>query len=500
MKTAAASVASFFWQFTGVLNQDVPLDKYGKPTEFARYVDYFIERKKHFQGEMSVPLKKMMVTTYLEALEAREETRAHIRRSSIRAGVLARRSKSLSGIDLTFASSAGSREDTAKLHDEPEYTVRDIVEAVLVDHGMPLLDHIIDSIFRRGDFAGSHESHPKRIEISAGASSVPQEFLDDWAAVLERYLANCYDNDGGLATNCSLQDLRIVSSRMIRPDPGSTWQGRVADALEAITDTTSDWLKLAYKARGAAIMELIREIRALPRLIPSAAFLVANSALFVWIEARAISEIATLWGALAFVASLIVALWLTDAVTYAVHLDRDGWGNSTVARAFQDHHDVPDEVGLWTVRRSVGTTGMIILTPMTLLALIQPHFTLAAGTALFLMGILFATQTHRWAHAPPDHIPGWVAALQKIHMMIPAHAHAVHHDNLDRSWGIFNGWSNRILDSLGYHERYTRLRIRLFGDVRPLWESQLKERARLASQDRPADDTPEIVRIAGRAG
>ena len=476
MKNAAQRVASFYWQFTGVLNQDVPLDDEGQPTEFARYVRYFVERKKHFQGELADPLQRMMVATYLDALEAGSETRAAIRKASYAAHRISRRSKPLAGIELGTVPREGSVDGFVA----SGWMVRDVVEATLLDHGLPLLQHILSG-FSAGDVAKRRVVCRPSREMGAAMDAAGHANLDRWIAALGLYIAA--SERGGDEASRALQELRNSGACLVRSDPGPRRVSRFRDRAEAVSDAIAAWAGLAKKAPVRAALELIREIRASPRLVPSAAFLIANTALFVWIVTGALAEIETGWGVLALVASVVVSLWVTDAFTYAVHLERDGWGDSTVARAFQDHHDVPDEVGLWTVRRSVGTTGMMILIPMTVLAFAQPHFMLAAGAAVFLMGILFATQTHRWAHAPPDHIPRWVAALQKVHLMIPNEAHAVHHDNLDRSWGIFNGWSNGLLDHLGYHEKYTRLRARLFGDIRPLWESQLEARAASARAD-----------------
>jgi hypothetical protein len=66
-----------------------------------------------------------------------------------------------------------------------------------------------------------------------------------------------------------------------------------------------------------------------------------------------------------------------------------------------------------------------------------------------------------------------------LRIILPVHVHAEHHNHLDRSWGIFNGWSNGLLDYVGYHAKYTRLRARLFGETRPLWESQRAARGLL---------------------
>jgi len=401
----ARTVASFYWQLTGVINQDIPLDREGEPVEFARYVGYFIDGRAQFQGELSDILKNMALATYLDAIRADEEPRAAIRRASRKASALARHTSNTHAATLQKLIS-------------PEVNT-DVAQALLLDHGDALAHHLIPQL-----------------------SSAQRAQLRDT-----------------LHTS-----VRIGSPRAV--------PARATDQVQACSDMLEEWLTVLMNKPSQALKTLTRELMALPRLVPTIWFAIANIMAYVWIMTDTIGQIDTGWGALALATSMLGFIWLGDVLTYAVHLERDGWGDSPETRAFQDHHDFPQEVALWTVRRSVGAVGHGILILLLLLILWPPHFTIAAGSATALMAFLFATQSHRWAHTPVQELPRWARVLQGLRIILPVHVHAAHHDHLDRSWGIFNGWSNVLLDYVGYHAKYTRLRARLFGETRPLWESQ----------------------------
>ena len=103
----------------------------------------------------------------------------------------------------------------------------------------------------------------------------------------------------------------------------------------------------------------------------------------------------------------------------------------------------------------------------------MPYVSLAL--TVWQLGIsyfLFATQSHRWAHTPADQVPAWAATLQRLRLFLPIEEHAKHHDHLDRSWGICNGWSNPFLDAIDYREKHIWIRTQLLGSGRPLWEHQ----------------------------
>ena len=74
-----------------------------------------------------------------------------------------------------------------------------------------------------------------------------------------------------------------------------------------------------------------------------------------------------------------------------------------------------------------------------------------------------------WGEATAE---GELSDGQRLRLFLPIEEHAKHHDHLNRSWGICNGWSNPLLDAIDYREKHIWIRTQLLGSGRPLWEHQ----------------------------
>jgi hypothetical protein len=440
------NVATFYWQLTAVINQDIPPSSDGKPLEFCRYVGYFLDKYPEFK---KVPcLMPLATSVYLEAIEAGQEPRLMIRKASYRASITHRRLNFIAdGATVTLAFPDG----------QEEYPLKDILAAILLEHGEHLLRHYF-----------SHRTQFVSLFVSGG---VP----DSWLHQLESYI---HSPDSGI------QELRRETEALVRPEPQSI-HARLVDRGEAIAEGTTRFFARFTEDPKAALKHSYRELKSAPRLLPTWIYFAGIVPLFAWVLIEAALMVKNPVDALISLGAVLSGLWVADAVSYVIHMDRDGWGNSIETRAFQDHHNFPSEAGHWTIRRSIGTVahGVFLLMFILVLADLAPMLQLAIG--IMFWSFLFVTWTHRWAHTPKHEIPKWIRLMQKYRVIISPEFHAIHHTSLSSSWGIFNGWSCIAFDSIRFHELHTRVRSWLFGEARPLWETQIAERAALKVRSAP---------------
>lgn len=444
----ASSAATFYWQLTGVINQDIPPDSQGRPLEFCRYVGYFLDR---YPGLKKEPCLMELVTgVYLDAVKAGREPRQMVREASYRASIVHRRVKYVPE-EAQVTLRCGQREKRVPL--------QDVVAAIILDHGEHLLEHWFDQ-------------HDEAMTLSVSGSSV----ADSWLRELESFIRT---------PEAGCRALRRETEVLVRPMPRKL-QARLLDKAEAVLEGTSDFFSLLRATPRAALIRLFREFRSAPRLIPTWIYVAGILPLFAWILIEAGLQVKSPIDVLMYLGAVFVGLWTADAVSYVIHMDRDGWGNSVETRAFQDHHLYPGEVAHWTIRRSVGTVAHGVLLLMVLLVLVDPAPMLQLALGIMLWSFLFVTWTHRWAHTPPNRIPRWIRLMQKYRLIISVEFHAIHHRTLNSSWGIFNGWSCFVFDAIRFQEMHTRIRNRLFGEVRPLWEKQIAERAAMKIKSVPS--------------
>lgn len=442
----AASVATFYWQMTGVINQDIPPNPDGRPLEFCRYVGYFLDIYPDFK---KVPcLMQLATSVYLEAIETGQEPRLMIRKASYHASITHRRLNFFADDETVTLAFPGGQEERA---------LKDILAAILLEHGEHLLTHYFN-----------HKAELVSVSVSGG---VP----DSWLQQLESYIHS---------PDASIEELRRETEALVRPEPQSI-HARLVDRGEAIAAGTAHLFARFREDPGAALVYSLRELKSAPRLLPTWVYCAGIIPLFAWVLIEAALMVKSPADVLIYLGAVLSGLWIADAVSYVIHMDRDGWGNSVETRAFQDHHNYPSEAGRWTLRRSVGTVahGVFLLLLILVLADLTPMLQLGIG--IMLWSFLFVTWTHRWAHTPNCEIPGWIRLLQKGRLIISPEFHAIHHTSLNSSWGIFNGWSCLAFDSIRFHKAHTRVRNWLFGEVRPLWERQIAERAALKVRSAP---------------
>ena len=148
--------------------------------------------------------------------------------------------------------------------------------------------------------------------------SISEGHLHEWVATLQRYMAT--RTSCGVTADLLLAELRLASTHLVRAAPGSGWCA-LKDKTQSVADSVISWLRQLREDPVEAVVTLGREMRAVPRLVPSSIFLAVNALLFLWIFWQALGQIEGVWGVMALAASILTFLWATDALTYAVHLE-----------------------------------------------------------------------------------------------------------------------------------------------------------------------------------
>jgi Lipid desaturase domain len=265
-------------------------------------------------------------------------------------------------------------------------------------------------------------------------------------------------------------------------DEQKAFQGQLREPLRKMAEATSleaiasnceprSYLRLAGRRASAVARRTSwsRLLRSRPMLVPTEAYLVADAALIVGILRNALIQIRDPLAVLTAGIVIYGAWFIADMASYMIHVNSDGWGDSMGSRVFQDHHTHEDEAARWTWLRAIDTTAPKVLPLMFLLAISRPHFTVAISAILFLQGLLITPKIHGMAHQRDLH--GWFSALQKCRLILSPAEHARHHRQLDRGFAGLNGWSNSVMDRVGYPELHATVRMRM-GSRPPKWTQE----------------------------
>jgi plasmanylethanolamine desaturase len=151
-----------------------------------------------------------------------------------------------------------------------------------------------------------------------------------------------------------------------------------------------------------------------------------------------------------------------DWLSGMVHWAGDRWGTEktfmlgpTIVKPFRDHHSDQKEI---TRHNFVETNGnnCMATTVLLVFSLLLPDqgqlglFCRIVAISLCL-GIFATNQFHKWAHLDRAILP--IRILQRLHLILPAQHHAIHHKApYDRYYCITTGWLNPILRKLQYFE------------------------------------------------
>jgi len=167
------------------------------------------------------------------------------------------------------------------------------------------------------------------------------------------------------------------------------------------------------------------------------------------------------------IAVLALLAWVSaDFVSGLVHFLADNFGSpqtpvlgKVFIHAFREHHVDAKAITRHSFIETNGANCLVSLPPLIyIFATTTPiaDYWLRTYTALFLLGIFLTNQIHKWSHmhAPPR----FVAALQKMHLILPPAHHAVHHSApYDKYYCITCGWLNWPLQKIQLFQAIQRL-------------------------------------------
>lgn len=123
-----------------------------------------------------------------------------------------------------------------------------------------------------------------------------------------------------------------------------------------------------------------------------------------------------------------------------------------VVRTFREHHGDPQALVRHGFVELNGDSALVCLPVVAAVGAFLPDAAGGAGplaahafALVFTLAILLTNSVHRWAHAA--RVPGAVARLQRLGLILRPEAHARHHCGAhDRAFCITTGWLNPLLD------------------------------------------------------
>jgi hypothetical protein len=165
---------------------------------------------------------------------------------------------------------------------------------------------------------------------------------------------------------------------------------------------------------------------------------------------------------LSLLGGVLAGIYVADFATGVVHWACDTWGDARtpwvgpgLIASFREHHRDPGGMLAhdWIeVNGEVAIAASIALALMTLPfseAWLNEHsFAAALGWAAISCSAL-ANQLHQWAHRPnPSRV---IRGLQNAGLILSRERHRTHHRAPNtRGYCISTGWSNALLDAIGF--------------------------------------------------
>ncbi|MBX5482626.1 MAG: fatty acid desaturase family protein [Myxococcaceae bacterium] len=160
------------------------------------------------------------------------------------------------------------------------------------------------------------------------------------------------------------------------------------------------------------------------------------------------------------VAAFAAGYLFADFVSGFVHWLADTWGSvdmpiigKALLRPFREHHvDQKAIIHHDFIETNGNNCGICV--PAGLAALFVPLedplvFFLMAWLLWSMIWVMGTNQFHKWAHM--DRPPGWVAVLQKLHLVLPPEHHQIHHTPpYATHYCITTGWLNRPLAAIRF--------------------------------------------------
>jgi plasmanylethanolamine desaturase len=178
-----------------------------------------------------------------------------------------------------------------------------------------------------------------------------------------------------------------------------------------------------------------------------------------------------------FPLALVAAMIVADFMSGLVHWGADTWGTvetpllgGSLIRSFREHHVDPKSITQHDFIEANGNSCLVLL-PVVALALVMPiapaaPWGLFAATFLGILCFFLAATNEIHKRAHQDTPPPLFRALQRLHVILPATIHDIHHQSpFARYYCITTGWLNAPLTAIGFFATLESLIARTTGAI-----------------------------------
>jgi ubiquitin-conjugating enzyme E2 variant len=178
-----------------------------------------------------------------------------------------------------------------------------------------------------------------------------------------------------------------------------------------------------------------------------------------------------------FLGALIAAMIVADLLSGLVHWGADTWGTvetpllgGSLIRSFREHHVNPKSITHHDFIEANGNSCLVLL-PVVALALVVPigsstPWGLFTATFLGILCFFLAATNEIHKRAHQDTPPPLFRALQRLHVILPATIHDVHHQSpFARYYCITTGWLNAPLTAIRFFATLESLIARTTGAI-----------------------------------
>ncbi|KAK4526193.1 hypothetical protein GAYE_SCF20G4107 [Galdieria yellowstonensis] len=160
-------------------------------------------------------------------------------------------------------------------------------------------------------------------------------------------------------------------------------------------------------------------------------------------------------------AYLFMGYLVADFASGLYHWFLDNYGNENTpiigkqCVAFQGHHQHP-----WTITwrpfcNLVGTSCLLSIPFLMVLLTIPLPSSLQTFLTSFGFFVVFAQQTHQWAHLSKP--PRWIEMLQQKNILLSTKQHGQHHKPpFNKKYCIVSGICNDFLDNIQFYDKLER--------------------------------------------
>jgi hypothetical protein len=150
----------------------------------------------------------------------------------------------------------------------------------------------------------------------------------------------------------------------------------------------------------------------------------------------------------------LLAYLAADFVSGLVHWAADSWGSPDLRlvgpaflRPFREHHLDPLAITRHDFVEMNGNNCLISVPTLGIALWVSPgtdgtgSLFVSSFLGALVLWVLMTNQFHSWAHLKAPR--GWVAALQRLHLVLPPAHHAIHHTRpYNTHYSITVGWMN----------------------------------------------------------